>query len=41
MSTSFGWELTCNGLVSHTGEVKDSHSVNTTETGDKHWPNVP
>ena len=35
MSTSVCWELTCDGLVSHPGEVKDSHPLNTTETGDK------
>ena len=35
MSTSGCWELTCDGLVSHPGEVKDSHPFNTTETEDK------
>ena len=37
MSTSICWELTCDGLVSHPGEVKDSHLLNTTETGVKRW----
>ena len=31
MSTSVCWELTCNGLVSRPGGVKDSHSLNTTK----------
>ena len=35
MSTSICWELTCDGLVSCPGGVKDSHPLNTTETGDK------
>ena len=35
MSTSICWELTSYGLVSHSGGVKDSHPLNTTETGDK------
>ena len=35
MSTSICWELTCDGLVSHPGGIKDSHPLNTTETGDK------
>ena len=35
MSTSFCWELFCERLVSHPGGVKDSHLLNTTETGDK------
>ena len=30
-----GWELNCGGLVSHPGGIKDSHPLNTTETGDK------
>ena len=34
MSTSVCWELTCDGLVSCPGGVKDSHLFNTTETGD-------
>ena len=34
MSTSICWELTCDGLVSHPGGVKDSDPLNTTETGD-------
>ena len=36
MSTSICWELTCDGLVSHPRGVKDSHLLNTTETGDKY-----
>ena len=32
---SICWELTCDGLVSHPGGVKDSYSLNTTEIGDK------
>ena len=28
-------EITCDGLVSHTGGVKDSHPFNTIQTGDK------
>ena len=35
MSTSVCWELTCNGLVSRPGGVKDPHPLNTTVTGDK------
>ena len=35
MSTSVCWELTCDGLVSCPGGVKDSYPLNTTETGDK------
>ena len=35
MSSSICWELTCDGLVSHPGGVKDPHALNTTETGDK------
>ena len=41
MSTNIFWELTCDGLVSRPGEVKDSHPLNTgdkeniRETGDK------
>ena len=35
-STSVCRELTCNGLVSHPGGVKESYPLNTTETGDKH-----
>ena len=34
MSTSVWWELTCDGLVSHPGGVKDPHLLNTTETGE-------
>ena len=34
MSTSVCWDLTCDGLVSHPGEVEDSRPLNTTETGD-------
>ena len=34
MSTSAYWELTCDGLVLLPGKVKDSHLLNTTETGD-------
>ena len=35
MSTSICWELTCDGLVSHPGGVKDSHPITlTTETGE-------
>ena len=33
--TKMSWELTCDGLVSHAGGVKDSHPLNITETGDK------
>ena len=33
--------LTCDGLVSCSGGVTDSHPVNTTEKGDKHWPYAP
>ena len=35
MSTSTCWELTCDGLVSRKGGVKDSHPLNTAETRDK------
>ena len=35
MSTNICWELTCDGLVSHPGEVKDSHPLNTTETNSR------
>ena len=41
MSTSVCWELTGDGLVSHPGEVKDSHPLNTTETGAKHRHHGP
>ena len=40
MSTSVCWELTCNGLVSRPGGVKDSYPLNNTETGDKRRPHV-
>ena len=33
MSTSVYWKLTCDGLVSRPGGVKNSHPLNTTETG--------
>ena len=36
MSTSVCWELTCDGLVSRPGVVKDNHPLNTTETENKH-----
>ena len=32
MSTSIFWALTCGGLVSRSGGVKDSHPLNITET---------
>ena len=35
MGTCVCWELTCDGLVSHPGKVKDTHPLHTTETGDK------
>ena len=35
MRTSVCWELTCDGLVCYPGGVKDSHPLNTTETGYK------
>ena len=35
MSTGIYWELTCDGLVSLPGGVKDSHPLNITETGDE------
>ena len=36
MSTSICWELTCDGLVSRPGGVKDSHPlINIAETGDE------
>ena len=41
MNTSNWWELTWDGLVSHPGGVKDSHPLNTTETGDKRWLHGP
>ena len=41
MSTSICWELTCDGLVSRPGGVKESHPLNTTETGDKRRPHGP
>ena len=37
MSTSICWELTCDGLASGPGGVKDSHPLNTTESGDERW----
>lgn len=33
--------LTCDGLVSHLGEVNDYYMLNTMETGDKHQPYAP
>ena len=41
MRTSICWELTCDGVVSHSGGVKDSHPLNTTETRDKYWLHGP
>ena len=41
MSTSVCWKLTGDGLVSRPGEVKDSHLLNTTETGDKRELHCP
>ena len=35
MSKGVCWELTCDGLVSRPGKVKDSYPLNTAETGDK------
>ena len=35
INTSVCWELTCDKLVSRPGGVKESHSLNTTETGDE------
>ena len=35
MDTSVCLEVTCDGLVSRPGGVKDSHPLNTTETKDK------
>ena len=35
MSANICWELTCDGLVSRLGGIKDSHPLNTTKTGDK------
>ena len=37
MSTIMHWALTSDELVFHSGGVKDSHTLNTTETRDKHW----
>ena len=41
MSTSVSWKLTCVRSVFRPGEVKDSHPLNTTETGDKLQPPAP
>ena len=35
MSTSVCWELTCDGLMSRPGRVKDFHPLNTMKTGDR------
>ena len=35
VNTCVCWELTCDGLMSRPGGVKDSHPLNTTETGDE------
>lgn len=35
------WELTCDGLVFHSGGVDDSHLLSTLETGYKHQPYAP
>ena len=37
-SPSFSWGQSCDGLVSRQGWVKDSHPLNTTETGKKRRP---
>lgn len=38
---SWNWVPICNGLVTHSGGVNDSHPLSTTEAGDKHRLNAP